>query len=51
MPKRLDFQYMEQSVNNVLMLKSFVDSIKPVWQILAGASSPELLKIQQVCLK
>jgi len=39
---------MEQSVNNVLMLKSFVDSIKPIWQGLAGVSSDELQKIREV---
>lgn len=40
---------MEQSVNNVLMLKSFVDSIKPIWQGLAGVSSDELQKIRELC--
>ena len=40
---------MEQSVNNVLMLKTFVDSIKPVYQALVGASSAELLQIHQLC--
>ena len=39
---------MEQSVNNVLMLKTFVDSIKPVWQALTGAASEELQKIREV---
>ncbi|KAK5050882.1 hypothetical protein LTR84_003441 [Exophiala bonariae] len=48
-PTRLDFQYMEQSVNNVLMLKTFVDSIKPVWQALTGTQSEELKLIQQLC--
>ena len=48
-PKKLNFQYMQQSVNNVLMLKSFVDAIKPVWQALAGVSSGELIKIREVC--
>ncbi|KAK5951705.1 MutS protein msh4 [Knufia fluminis] len=49
LPKNIDFQYMEQSVNNVLMLKSFVDSIKPIWQCLTGVSSDELLKIRELC--
>lgn len=48
LPKKLDFQYMEQSVNNVLMLKSFIDSIKPIWQDLAGACSEELQNIKEV---
>lgn len=47
MPKKLDFQYMEQSVNNVLMLKSFVDAIKPIWQALTGVLSEELLNIRE----
>ena len=44
-----DFHYMEQSVNNVLMLKTLVDSIKPIWQALAGARSEELQVIREVC--
>jgi len=48
LPKKLDFQYMEQSVNNVLMLKSFIDSIKPIWQGLAGACSEKLQNIKEV---
>src|ERR1700743_3662793 len=39
---------MEQSVNNILLLKTFVDSIKPIWQALAGAGSEELQMIRQV---
>lgn len=39
---------MEQSVNNVLMLKSFLDYIKPVWQALGGATSQKLQEIHQV---
>jgi DNA mismatch repair protein MSH4 len=46
--KQEDFRYMEQSANNVLMLKAFINSIKPVWQALNGATSQELQKIQQV---
>jgi hypothetical protein len=32
----------------VLMLKTFVDSIKPIWQALAGVKSGELTKIREV---
>ncbi|KAJ9604986.1 MutS protein msh4 [Cladophialophora chaetospira] len=46
---KLHFHFMEQSVNNVLMLKTFVDSIKPVWQALAGASTEELQFIRELC--
>ena len=49
LPTKVDFAYMEQSVNNVLMLKTFVDSIKAVWQALVGAGSAELLQIHQLC--
>ncbi|KAJ4646277.1 MutS protein msh4 [Exophiala dermatitidis] len=40
-------QYAEQAVNNVLMLKTFVDSAKPLWQALTGAGSEELDEIRQ----
>jgi DNA mismatch repair protein MSH4 len=49
MPTKVDLGYMEQSVNNVLMLKSFVDSIKAVWQSLAGARSRKLQEIRDLC--
>ncbi|KAK4942231.1 MutS protein msh4 [Elasticomyces elasticus] len=44
-----DIHYMEQSVNQVLMLKTFVDSIKSIWQALAGCSSDDLQIIRQLC--
>ncbi|OQV08984.1 Mut domain-containing protein isoform 2 [Cladophialophora immunda] len=46
---RQDFHFMEQSINNVLMLKTLVDGVKPVWQALAGANSAELQAIRQLC--
>ncbi|RVX68886.1 hypothetical protein B0A52_07541 [Exophiala mesophila] len=46
---KADFLYMEQSVNNVLMLKTFIDSIAPVHQALVGAASEELGIIRQLC--
>lgn len=49
LPTKVDLNYMEQSVNNVLMLKTFVDSIKPVWQSLVGAASDELRNIRSLC--
>lgn len=48
MSTKPDILYMEQSVNQVLMLKTFVDSIKPIWQSLAGCSSDDLQIIRQV---
>jgi DNA mismatch repair protein MSH4 len=44
-----NIQQIEQSINQVVTLKTFVDSIKPVWQALTGAASQELRKICQVC--
>ncbi|KAK5204347.1 MutS protein msh4 [Exophiala xenobiotica] len=48
MSTKPDIQYMEQSVNQVLMLKTFVESIKPIWQALAGSSSDDLQMIHHV---
>ncbi|EXJ96014.1 DNA mismatch repair protein MSH4 [Capronia coronata CBS 617.96] len=47
---KIGIQYAEQAVNQVLMLKTFVDSIKPLWQALTGASSEELHEIRQARL-
>jgi DNA mismatch repair protein MSH4 len=44
-----NIQQTEQSINQVVTLKTFVDSIKPIWQALIGAESEELQKIRQVC--
>ena len=49
MPKKLDFYYAEQSINNVVQLKTFIDGIAPIWQALSGATSEELVKIRSVC--
>jgi DNA mismatch repair protein MSH4 len=46
-----NIQQIEQSINQVVTLKTFVDSIQPVWQALNGAASEELQKIRQVGLK
>ena len=45
---KIDFHHAEQSINHMLMLKTFIDGIKPVWQALAGVSSKELVKIREV---
>ncbi|KAL9107101.1 MAG: hypothetical protein Q9227_007967 [Pyrenula ochraceoflavens] len=46
-PAKIDFQYCEQCINQIVMLKTFVDSIKPIWQALAGARSQDLAQIHQ----
>lgn len=47
-PTKLSIAHVEQSINHVIMLKSFVYSILPVFEALTGASSPLLLKIKDV---
>lgn len=48
MPTKPDSTYTEQSVNNVLMLKTFVDSIAPIWRALGNSNCEELSNIYQV---
>lgn len=47
--KELDEIYMVQSVNNILMLKSFVVGISPIYQALAGVLTDELKEIRELC--
>lgn len=49
-PTKPSFQHAEQSINNVIMLKTYVSSIRPVYEALAGAQSALLLTIRDVCL-
>lgn len=42
-------QYVEQSVNNVIMLKTYVAAIKKIYQALGAAQSELLLTIREVC--
>lgn len=48
-PTQPDIQYTMQSVNNVIMLKQFVNSIKPVFEALTGARSGMLESIRTLC--
>lgn len=41
-------QYVEQSVNNVIMLKTFVGAIKKIYQALGAVESELLVTIRQV---
>lgn len=47
-PTKETVQHIEQSVNNVIMLKTFVSAIKKVYQALGAAQSELLLTIRQV---
>ncbi|KAJ5648719.1 hypothetical protein N7490_005091 [Penicillium lividum] len=46
-PTRQTVQYVEQSVNNVIILKTFVASIKIVYQALGAADSDLLIAIRE----
>lgn len=48
-PKQLDEDYMIQSVNNVLMLTSFINAIAPIHQALTGVLTDELKDIRELC--
>ncbi|KAJ6116042.1 hypothetical protein N7523_006459 [Penicillium sp. IBT 18751x] len=48
-PTDRTIQYIEQSVNNVIMLKTFISGIKKIYQALGPAQSDLLLKIRKLC--
>lgn len=48
-PAQPDMRQAEQSINNILMLKSFVQSAIPLYEALAGASSDLIVIIRQNC--
>ncbi|KAJ5787667.1 hypothetical protein N7457_002657 [Penicillium paradoxum] len=48
-PTKRTIQYVEQSVNNVIMLKTYVSAIKKVFQALGTAESDLLLTIRELC--
>jgi DNA mismatch repair protein MSH4 len=48
-PKDPDIRHSEQSINNVLMLKTFVQCIPPLFEALTGARSVLLATIRENC--
>ena len=48
-PTRSDIQLTEQSINEILLLKAFVQSVKPLFEALSGARAELLLEIRQNC--
>ena len=44
-----DIRHTEQAINNILMLKTFVQSVPPLFEALSGARSELLVMIQQNC--
>ncbi|KAG9248419.1 DNA mismatch repair protein-like protein MutS [Calycina marina] len=48
-PTKSDIRLTEQSINNILMLKSFVNAVNPLHEALAGAESDLLIQIRSLC--
>ncbi|KAI9739771.1 MAG: MutS protein msh4 [Cirrosporium novae-zelandiae] len=48
-PTKATVQYAEQSINNVIMLKQYVESIRPIYEALTGAMSGLLKEIRELC--
>jgi DNA mismatch repair protein MSH4 len=48
-PVQQTLQDIEQAINNVIMMKQFVDVIKPVFEALVGARSSMLQDIRNLC--
>lgn len=48
-PKNLTMDYMEQSINKILMLKQFLQAITPLYEVLAGTRSELLTQIRDHC--
>ncbi|KFY34714.1 hypothetical protein V494_06535 [Pseudogymnoascus sp. VKM F-4513 (FW-928)] len=48
-PTQPDIQHSEQSINHILMLKTFVQCVGPVFEALSSARSPLLVEIRTVC--
>lgn len=49
-PTKSSVQAMEQAINHVIMLKQFVNSIRPIYEALSGARSAMLSEIRAVRL-
>lgn len=47
-PTKVTFQHAEQSINNIIMLKTYVSAIKPVFEALMTAQSDLLQVIRDV---
>lgn len=48
-PTQPDIQHSEQSINHILMLKIFAQSVAPVYEALSSARSTLLKDIRAVC--
>ncbi|KAJ6028775.1 hypothetical protein N7540_004351 [Penicillium herquei] len=48
-PTKQTIQYVEQSINNVIMLKTYVSAINKIHQALGAADSELLMSIRELC--
>ncbi|KAI4951263.1 hypothetical protein J4E91_003972 [Alternaria rosae] len=48
-PSKITLQTTEQSINHVIMLKQFVNSVSPVFEALTGTASVMLNNIREIC--
>ena len=48
-PKSFTMEYMEQSINKILMLKQFLQAINPLYEALSGSRSELLAQIRDNC--
>ncbi|KAI4663714.1 uncharacterized protein J4E78_004132 [Alternaria triticimaculans] len=48
-PSKTTLQTTEQSINHVIMLKQFVNSVSPVFEALTGSASVMLNNIREIC--
>ncbi|KMU91108.1 DNA mismatch repair protein mutS [Coccidioides immitis H538.4] len=48
-PTRITFEHAEQSINNMIMLRTYVSSIKPIYESLTGSKSDLLVAIRNLC--
>ncbi|KAF8851467.1 DNA mismatch repair protein-like protein MutS [Acephala macrosclerotiorum] len=48
-PTQSDIRQSEQSINQILMLKSFIQSVAPIYKALAGARSDLIVIIRENC--
>ncbi|KAL1793239.1 hypothetical protein ACET3X_008221 [Alternaria dauci] len=48
-PSKPTLQTTEQSINHIIMLKQFLDSVRPVFEALTGTGSVMLNNIREIC--
>ncbi|KAF2237697.1 DNA mismatch repair protein-like protein MutS [Viridothelium virens] len=48
-PAKISVQYCEQSINNVIMLKHFLNMVNPIFNAVSGARSELLHEIRDLC--